>query len=244
MTMSNVYNLICIANGEVGTKENPAGSNRVKYGEWYGLNGEPWCAMFVSWCFSKIKALDLIGGKFAYCPDGVAYAKNNGLWLDRAEKPQPGDVVFFANEKGVACHVGIVLSRNGSESVTTIEGNTSQSSNDNGGAVMKRVRTYGAKGSSWYILGFMRPKWPNAYDSNIEQFAVNVIYGVYGDGEARKTALGSAYESVQKRVNQYVNVANEVCDGKWGNGWNRKTSLEGAGYNYEAVQRLVNDSLR
>lgn len=20
------------------------------YGEWYGMNGQPWCAMFVSWC--------------------------------------------------------------------------------------------------------------------------------------------------------------------------------------------------
>ncbi len=25
------------------------GNNMTPYGKWYGLNGEPWCAMFVSW---------------------------------------------------------------------------------------------------------------------------------------------------------------------------------------------------
>lgn len=156
-----------VAQGEIGTTEYPANSNHVKYGEWYGLDYNPWCAMFVSWCADQAGVIDKTG-KFAYCPSWVNWAKENGLWLDREEKPQPGDIVFFSNGSE-SCHVGIVESRNGSESVTTIEGNTSTSSNDNGGAVMRRTRGYGSVGSSWYILGFLRPDWDGDTVYEVEQ---------------------------------------------------------------------------
>ncbi len=155
--MATAQDLIAIAESQIGTCESPSGSNRVKYAEWYGMNGEPWCDMFVSWCADKAGALDIVG-KYAYCPYHVDFFKKRGQWLDREEKPQPGDIVFFASKK-TACHVGIVVSRNGSSSVTTIEGNTSAGSNANGGQVQKRTRTYGSVGSSWYILGFGRPEW-------------------------------------------------------------------------------------
>ena len=32
---------------ELGYRESPFGSNRTKYGQWYGLDGQPWCVMFV-----------------------------------------------------------------------------------------------------------------------------------------------------------------------------------------------------
>ena len=35
-------------------------------------------------------------------------------------------------------------------------------------------------------------------------------------------------------------VAQEVIAGKWGNGTARRTALENAGYNYAAVQSIVN----
>lgn len=155
--MATAQEFVAMAASQIGYKENPANSNNTKYGVWYPMNYEPWCDMFVSWCGNQIGAQDIVG-KFAYCPYHVNWFKQKGWWLDREAQPQPGDVIFFAN-KGVACHVGIVERRNGSTSVTTIEGNTSVSSNDNGGAVMRRERTYGSVGSSWYILGFGRPKW-------------------------------------------------------------------------------------
>lgn len=156
--MATAAEFVKIAASQIGTKESPAGSNRVKYWDWYGsLQGNPWCDCFVSWCADQIGAGGIVG-KYAYCPSHVNFAKKLGRWLDREEKPQPGDIIFFAN-KGTACHVGIVERRNGSSSVTTIEGNTSVSSNDNGGAVMRRTRAYGSVGSSWYIMGFFRPDW-------------------------------------------------------------------------------------
>src|SRR5579871_4425213 len=36
----------------VGTKESPPGSNRTPFGAWFGLDGVPWCNIFVSYCFT------------------------------------------------------------------------------------------------------------------------------------------------------------------------------------------------
>lgn len=155
--MATAQDFIKVARAQVGYKESPPNSNKTKFGAWYGLDGQPWCDMFVSWCADQCGALGVVG-KFAYTPAHANFFKTRGQWLDREEKPQPGDIVFFSNKTRI-CHVGIVTARNGTVSVDTIEGNTSVTSNDNGGAVMARTRTYGAKGSNWYIAGFGRPQW-------------------------------------------------------------------------------------
>lgn len=38
-------------------------------------------------------------------------------------------------------------------------------------------------------------------------------------------------------------LADEVIAGIWGNGWNRKNALSSAGYDYEAIQKIVNKKL-
>ena len=40
------------------------------------------------------------------------------------------------------------------------------------------------------------------------------------------------------------NIAREVIDGKWGNGEERKKRLTAAGYNYNEVQKRVNELLQ
>ena len=86
-----------------------------------------------------------------------------------------------------------------------------------------------------------------------------VIAGKWGNGEDRKNALANAgynYSEVQALVNQKLNgtstataqksidtIADEVIAGKWGNGNDRKTNLENAGYNYQEVQNKVNEKL-
>lgn len=73
-----------------------------------------------------------------------------------------------------------------------------------------------------------------------EDLAIETIFGEYGIGEARKRLLGDDFEAVQTRVNQYYNVAEECTRGVWGYGWNRKTALQGAGYDPEIVQVILN----
>lgn len=77
----------------------------------------------------------------------------------------------------------------------------------------------------------------------IDDLVKETLLGEYGSGEDRKRMLGSNYEEVQNKINKYYEIADEVIDGKWGNGWNRKTALKGAGYPYEIIQKIVNEKL-
>lgn len=162
--MPTANQFISKAASQIGVTEYPPNSNKVKYAEWFGANGQPWCDMFVSWCADQIDALNIVG-KYAYTPWHADFFKNRGQWIDRSEKPQPGDLVFFSNKIRI-CHVGIVETRNGSSSITTIEGNTSAGNNSNGGAVMRRNRKYGQVSSDWFIVGFGRPAWNGTTSSS------------------------------------------------------------------------------
>ena len=83
----------------------------------------------------------------------------------------------------------------------------------------------------------------NNHGKTTDDLALEVILGEYGVNDDRKRLLGSRYEEVQNRINQLYTIADEVIDGKWGNGWNRQNALNGAGYPYEIVQRIVNEKL-
>ena len=58
--MTTAEQILQVARGELGYTESPAGSNRTKYGAWFGLNGQPWCMMFVQWVFSSEGAAALL----------------------------------------------------------------------------------------------------------------------------------------------------------------------------------------
>lgn len=78
------------------------------------------------------------------------------------------------------------------------------------------------------------------------RLARQVINGVFGDGDTRKTKLGSRYSEVQECVNALINesdsrLATRVIAGQLGNGDDRKYILGGR---YTAVQKQVNKSLR
>jgi GH25 family lysozyme M1 (1,4-beta-N-acetylmuramidase) len=88
-------------------------------------------------------------------------------------------------------------------------------------------------------------------EKTIDELAREVIAGKYGNGEARKKALGDKYNQVQEKVNQLLKqpkksieeIVKEVIEGKWGNGNDRKARLTNAGYNYNDIQNKVNNLL-
>lgn len=84
---------------------------------------------------------------------------------------------------------------------------------------------------------------PKNNGKSVDDLALETYLGEYGNGEDRKRALGSRYQEVQDRVNEAYRIADEVIAGNWGNGWNRRNALEGAGYSYDLIQRIVNDKL-
>jgi hypothetical protein len=139
---------LAIATSQIGTRELPANSNRVKYTTWYGMGNVAWCAIFTSWCSIQAGMNAFVRGEnWAYCPYMVAdaLAGRNGLRArGAAEQPQPGDLVLydFGYSDRVARHVGFFEQGSRSD-FTAVEGNTSVTSDDNGGEVMRRERNSG-----------------------------------------------------------------------------------------------------
>lgn len=144
--------VLAVARRELGNTENPAGSNRTKYGKWFGLDGNPWCMMFVMWCFSQAGALGLLPKRTASCGDLMRSAKAADCWV--TEDYRPGDVVIYDFPGGAATdHTGIIESVT-SDRVVAIEGNTSQAgSQSNGGQVCRKARPYSQ------IVGAVRPNY-------------------------------------------------------------------------------------
>src|SRR3954471_7424874 len=94
--MTTAVEVLRRARAEIGTRETPRESNKQKYGAWYGMNGQPWCAMFVSWVLHQ-SGVDLritTDKGFSYCPYGVSWFKARGLWRS-SRLSKPGDVVFY-----------------------------------------------------------------------------------------------------------------------------------------------------
>jgi len=147
---------------EVGTKEKPANSNKVKYNN---NNGQFWCGYFVDWV---AKQVGLKIPSCVYTPAGVAGFQGKGQWWNIAtKKPEYGDIVFFDFPGGEKVdHVGIVIEVLDDGTMICVEGNTTEDgktgSQSNGGCVAKKVRAYKANNRRKlpvYAVGFGRPKW-------------------------------------------------------------------------------------
>ena len=93
---------------------------------------------------------------------------------------------------------------------------------------------------------------------SVAEVAKDVLAGRYGNGDERKRRLESAgynYTEVQNAVNRLVSgngnsnrksneqIAREIIAGKWGNNPERKKRIQQAGYDYNAIQNIVNKML-
>ena len=212
---------------------------------------DEWCDTCVSAAGIKAGAESLIGRECGV-EKHVDIFKSKGIWIeDGSITPQPGDIIVFnwddntQPNDGYSDHIGYVETVSNGV-ITTIEGNTSQS---------VARRTY--KVGHGNIRGFARPKYSEGSSStetpssDIDSLARDVIAGKFGNGQARKDALGSKYDAVQKRVNEILNgstsssvdiddLARRTIRGEFGNGEARKKAL---GANYDAVQKRVNELL-
>lgn len=91
------------------------------------------------------------------------------------------------------------------------------------------------------------PSTPNNAPSGTTlDLAVAVIRGKYGNGNARKSALGSRYDEIQNFINHIQmssvsTLADEVWQGKYGNGDVRRAVL---GDRYNEIMAVVNGKLK
>lgn len=135
------------------------GDNETKYGAWYGLNGQPWCAIFVSWCYDKAGLVDKVAAQnnkgFASCDAGLKWFAKKGKIVPVGEAKE-GDIVFFQFDNDAQPdHVGIVeKNMKRIKALKTIEGNTSpnnKGSQSNGGGVYRKKRSYAT------VMAVVRP---------------------------------------------------------------------------------------
>ena len=140
---------ITIAESQLGYKE--TGKNQTKYGQWFGMNGQPWCAMFVSWCLAQA---GVKGIKSAAVSGLLSQAQAQGRFMPKGTYvPGRGDI--FLNKSSGQSHTGFVTGASDS-SFTTIEGNYSDK-------VSKTTRSLNDKG----LTGFFALTDQGHVDENI-----------------------------------------------------------------------------
>lgn len=220
--MPSSLDIIKKAISYIGTREYPAGSNNVIFNtHFYGksVRGSafPWCCTFVWDIFRMCKAKKLFcgGEPTAYCPTVESWAKNHGQWHSNTEG-RPGDLCLMDFGKGRASHIGIVEKKNADGTYTVIEGNTSKTSNDNGGCVMRKIRRTGV------IRGFYRPDYigsaaytKTAFIKDIQKALGAKIDGVAGKETISKTVTLSRFKNRRHPavlpVQKYLNTLGFDC---------------------------------
>lgn len=138
--------MIRVARDEIGVAE--TGDNLVKYNN---ENGLPWCGYFIDWV-AKRAGVKKLPSQISTI-QGAHKMKEFNCWVDGA--PQAGDLVYMGwSGAGQIDHIGLVVEIIDKKTVLTIEGNTSDKNQANGGMVMVKERTIGKE-----IVGFARPKY-------------------------------------------------------------------------------------
>lgn len=128
--------VLAVAAGEIGYHEGKNKDN--KYGKWYGMNNVHWCLEFVQWCY-HIAGMDL-PFKTPSCSGLLNWYRRNQPECITND-PTPGCIVIF-DFPGTAYatdHTGLFEGK-GKTTITTIDGNTSNESEGNGGWVQRRTR--------------------------------------------------------------------------------------------------------
>ncbi len=152
-----IEKVIDVASAEVGVREgysNGHHDNRVKYaGQVPGLewaNGQPWCAVFVSWVALKAGVAELYP-RTASCDVGGQWFKARGRW---SEYPAVGAQVFYGTPSDLN-HTGVVVGFDDTY-ITTVEGNTNDDGGREGDGVYRKVR----RRRDSNVVGYGHPKFP------------------------------------------------------------------------------------
>lgn len=206
-----------------------------KYGDWYGLTYEPWCAMFVSWCARQADVpLDVLRNCAIAAPDPGYF---DIPWYDGSEyTPQTGDLFFTWDFS----HVGFVYYTDG-DVIHTIEGNTNIDGSDDGIGVFLRTRNvedcwigvpdYNYKSQqehqcdnaallrydtahphySNYLCSVCKAINPDYstfnYSDDCVLCAENHVKGYYGDSDGDRAVTIKDVTTIQKHIAGFVNVS-------------------------------------
>lgn len=192
------------------------GQGGAKFRKYCGLpGGAAWCNAFVTYIFNEggDSALYCGGKKQTYCPTSIKLCRK-----DMAEIPlylaMPMDVIYFDwDRNGVPNHIGFVRAKNTTDSIYTIEGNTSNK-------VMNKTRP------RKYVCGIFRPHFKPSF--TLKKLSVDGECG-YNTIAGLQKALGCTVDGVlgKATVKALQKKAGATQDGAWGTGTSK------------AVQKMV-----
>ena len=216
--MTAAEKLISYVISQIGTAEDPLGSNKQKYGalidstDWYLykdgnktwrhlVNGYDWCTQFVDASFITTFTIDK-ARKILFRPTynnfgavvkyAFNYFKIAGRGYTKEEHdPQPGDVIYFQNSKGLS-HTGVVIEVT-STKVTTVEGNS--------GTQSYYVAKHTYSKTSSYIYGYGCPDYesvdPEPDPKELDGYKVGNTYEVVCDDSLMiRKGPGQSYDKV------------------------------------------------
>ena len=182
--------------------------NTAFYGREVSGAAYPWCVTFIWWLFWKLGAAELFcgGQKTASCGVVMDYAKKHSQFV--TEEYRPGDLVLLRfQSSGGPQHIGLVSQVRSDGSLETIEGNTGQDSDANGGQVQQRVR------EKRLAVGAYRPAYrevsksvtyerlkdiPEKFRPTIEKLMdIGVIQGDGSDPEGNGDVISLTHEQVR-----------------------------------------------
>ena len=172
---------------------------------------DAWCAGFVSAVVVKLGYTDIIPTECG-CQRMIELFKKKGIWVENdAHVPSPGDIIFYDwQDDGKGDNVGH------SDHVGIVEKVANGKITVIEGNCSNSVKRRNLAVNGQYIRGYGVPKY---------------------DVENAVAAPVPTPTPVAKTIDE---LAQEVLDGKYGNGEERKAKL---GDNYAAVQKRVNELL-
>lgn len=133
--------IVKIAEKEIGYTENPPGSNKTKYGEWFGLNGSYWSAIFISWVYNQAgKPINKGTKGFGSYAQLLNFANENKL---TTYNPVAGDIYLIMYQGGFG-HGGIFVRwiDDKKTEFEVIEGNSNDDGSSEGAKVIKKIKKY------------------------------------------------------------------------------------------------------
>ena len=189
--------VVGFAKSQLGYTE--GSNNNTYFGNWFGCNYNPWCAMFVCWCAAKAGVSSSVVPRLAMADR--SWAKEQGVYYKSrywggTYTPQGGDLIYFSwSVRDYADHIGMVTGthkENGVLYVDTIEGNKHD-----------KVTTGSYEIGNRYVLGYVSPKYKSA-----EKYTLKYRDGIGStsvkDDEAKiKPVTGTVGEKLELSDKKY-----------------------------------------
>lgn len=189
--------IVGFAKTQIGYVE--GSGNNTYFGSWFGLNRNPWCAMFVCWCASKAGVPASVIPRLASADR--SWAKKQKVYHKSKQwgenyTPQPGDLIYFSwSVRDYADHIGMVTGtgkEGGKTYVYTVEGNKHD-----------KVKTGSYPIDNRYILGYASPKYAKKSGSSFTIYYSDNNSATKNDSSVIEPVEGYFGESVKTSAKKF-----------------------------------------